>query len=135
MLIQTGTLSSVTGAAFGSGVSTSPIYLAGIDWNTSDCYLWASIEGDSGRTGGSVAVFWKGSYQKSGVTYAMENNVFLIKSGTSVSGTLLNGSYLKKFSPVMPFIQIEAVLSKSGSTQHGSGTTNTQLVRWALIAA
>jgi len=132
-VLAIGTLSSVTGASFGSGVSSSPIALF-MERNLSDAYLWASIEGDTGRTGGSICIFWKGCYSKSGVTYASPNNEFLIKGGTSVAGAFGNGSYLVKFQPGMPFIRIEAIVSKSGSTQHGTGTTNTVNVKWGISA-
>jgi len=133
MLIEVGTLSGITGATPGSGVSSAIVNLINAKRDISEAYFFASVEGDSGRTGGSVAVYWKGCYTRTGVTYAMEDDVFLVKSGTSVSGPQSNGAYLKKFNPVMPFIKLEASVSKSGSTQHGTGTTNTFSVRWALI--
>lgn len=134
MKIQsTGTLSGITGAVWGSGVSSTPIAL-NMRRDMTDLYAWISIEGDLGRTGGSVCVFIKGCYSKGGVTYASENNVFLVKSGTSVSGPHSNGSYLAKFQCVMPYIKIEALASKSGSTQHGSGTTTNCSVKYAICA-
>ena len=132
-VLATGTLSSVTGASFGSGVSTSPIDMH-MSRNLSDTYLWASIEGDTGRSDTSLCVFWKGCYTKSGVTYASPNNEFLIKGGTSVAGAFGNGTYLVKFQPGMPFIKLEAIASTAGSTQHGTGVTNTANVKWAIGA-
>lgn len=130
-VFETGSLASVTGAVFGSGVSSPPIAIGSILNRISDAYAWIRITGDFGRTGGSVTVFWKGAYEKDG-TYTKVEDEWLVKSGTSVSGDIGNGSYLVKFQPGMPFVKLEAVCSKSGSTQHGSGTTNTSGVSWAI---
>ena len=133
MVLINGVLSSVTGGLFISGVSTPPIDLSKDKLDLSNACAWISVEGDLGRSGGSVAVFWLGCYAKGGVTFAMQNTgQYFVKSGTSVSGQFANGSYLKKFLPGMPFIRLGAVASKSGSTQHGSSTTNTCSVKWAV---
>ncbi len=129
-ILETGTLSSVTGAVIGSGVSSVPIDLS-IGRSYSKLGIWLSIEGDLGRTGGSVAVVAKGCYSRSGATYAVETTE-LVKSGTSVSGQSGNGSYWAMKDLVAPFMRLEAVVSKSGSTQHGSGTTNACKVRYAV---
>jgi len=131
-LLQTGTLSSVTGAVVGSGVSSPAIDLS-MPRPDPSLGIWLSIEGDTGRTGGSVAVVAKGCYRKSGVTYAIESTE-LIKSGTSVSGESSNGSYLIMKDLVSPFMKLEAVASKAGVTNHGTGVTNACNVRYAVCA-
>ncbi len=131
--LSTGTLSSVTGAELVSGVSSPPIDIS--NRNNNNLSAWFSIEGDTGRTGGSIAVFWKGCYAKSAATYAMSvTGQYFIKSGTSVTGEFVNGTYLKNIETSMPFIRIAAVASASGSTQHGTGTTNSTAVKYAIAA-
>jgi len=129
-ILETGTLSNVTGAVFGSGVSTAPIELSR-DNLSPTLGFWFSIAGDTGRTGGSIAVVAKGCYQKGGTTYAVESTE-LVKSGTSVSGKSANGSYWVMKDIVAPWMRLEAVASKSGSTQHGTGTTYSCVVRYAI---
>jgi len=133
-ILKTGTLSGVTGATFTSAVSSATIALTKDDVNVDNAYAWVSIEGDTGRTGGSVAVFWKGCYQRTGVTYAMPaTGQYFVKSGTSVTGQLANGTYMRQFVLGMPYFKVCAVASASGSTQHGTGTTNSIIVRYAIV--
>ncbi len=132
-VLELGTLSSVSGAILSSTVSSVPIALTRDDLNSSNAFMWLSIEGDTGRTGGSVAVFWKGCYAKSGATYAMPTTgQYFVKSGTSISGQLSDGSYLKAFDVGMPFVRVCAVASKAGSTMQGTSATNTTSVKWVL---
>ena len=129
-ILSTGTLSSVTGAVIGSGVSSAPIDLT--IGPILPLGIWISIQGDLGRTGGSVAVIAKGCYIKSGVTFAGESTN-IVKSGTSKSGICSNGSYFVMKNIVASFMKLEAVASKAGVTNHGSSTTNTCSVKWALM--
>lgn len=129
-LLATGILSNVSGGYYYSGVSSPVIDASQRESNTLSA--WLSIEGDLGRTGGSVAVFVKGAYQKSGVTYALPENSFLVKGGSSISNE--NGCYLCNFTTDAPFIRLGATASGSGSTIHGSATTNNAQVRYAVCA-
>ena len=131
-ILESGILSNVTGAALGSGVSSAPIDLS-LDRPSDYIGVWLSIEGDLGRTGGSVGVVAKGCYQKSGTTFTSDTTgQYLIKSGTSVSGFFGNGSKTKYFAFPFPWMRLEAFASKAGVTNHGSGTTNSCVCRYAV---
>jgi len=134
-VLETGTLSSVTGGIISSAVSSAAISISQDNLITDTAMLWLSIEGDTGRTGGSVCVFWKGHYERTGTSYATLADPYLLKSGTSVGGNVANGTYLRTITPGMPYIRIGALASKSGSTQHGTSATNTTSVKWALAIA
>ena len=137
-VLASGTLTGVTGAAWASGVSTPPIDLS-ISREYSQAGIWLSVEGDLGRTGGSIAVIWKASYSK-GVTYTCpvvlsaitDVGQFLIKSGTSKTGFFGDGGYTRNLVIPFPFIRLQAVASKAGVTNHGTGTTNSCIIRWAV---
>lgn len=140
-ILKTGTLSGITTAAFGSGVSTPPIDISNLGGVQRTVGCWLSIEGDLGRTGSSLSVCWKGAPQKGGVTYtsflrrdlsSVTGNM-LVNSGTSKTGVLSDGSYLKSFTPIMPFIKLEAFASKEAGG-YGAGVTNNISVRYAICA-
>lgn len=130
-VLSIGTLSTVTTAAYGSGVSTPPIDLSRIDW-PNNLGIWLSLEGDLGRTGASVSVIARSSYSKAGVTwpiYSAKTGVtepYLIKSGTSKTGFEGNGAYLVSLPAIMPFLKLEAIASG------GAGTTNNMKVMYAV---
>ena len=131
-ILETGILSGVTGSALGSGVSTTPIDLS-MGREYAQLGIWLSIEGDTGRTGGSVAVIAKGSYSKSGVTYTSETTgQYLVKSGTSVTGFFSDGSYLRHLTWPFPWLKLEGFASKAGVTNHGSSVTNSCVIRWCV---
>ncbi|MBW8001756.1 MAG: hypothetical protein FVQ80_07000 [Planctomycetes bacterium] len=132
-VLSFGTLSDVTGGALVSGVSTSPINIS--NRQTPNLGIWVSVEGDTGRTGGSVAVFTRYHYQKSGSSYALSATpAFIVKSGTSISGDVSTGMYYREVISSAPWMKVAAVSSKSGSTQHGSGVSTTLAVKWAVLA-
>ena len=131
-ILETGTLAGATGGALVDAICSEPIAISSDDLRLDNAMLWASIEGDTGRTGGSVTVFWKGHYERAGTSYATLANPEILKSGTSTGGGMSNGTYLRTFTPGMPFIQVGATVSKAGSTMQGSSTTNTTQIKWAL---
>jgi len=138
-ILESGTLSGITGSAWGSGVSSPPINLTN-EREYGNVGIWASVQGDAGRTGGSVAVICRGSYSKSSVTYAVSNipsdqnefGAYALKAGTSVSGFTGDGTALRRISFPFPWLRLEGIVAKSGSTQHGSSTTNSLTVKWAV---
>ena len=134
-ILEQGTLAGVTGGTILSAVSSSPIAIHQDNLLLNNAMLWASVEGDTGRTGGSVAVFWKGSPERAGTSYATTANPEILKSGTSIGGGTSNGIYLRTFTPGMPFIRLGALVSAAGSTQHGSAATNTTSVKWAVAVS
>ena len=134
-ILQQGVLSNVTGGTILSTVSSSSIAIHQDNLLLNNAMLWASIEGDTGRTGGSVAVFWKGHYERAGTSYATLANPEILKSGTSTGGGASNGTYLRAFTPGMPFIRLGALVSAAGSTQHGSAATSSTLIKWALAVS
>lgn len=134
-ILNTGVLTGVTGAAIASGTSSAPIDISFRKEPTFGC--WLSVEGDTGRTGGSVAVYLMGNYSRSGGTWAIKTAtpMYLVKSGTSITGPASNGCYIRPVTQFhFPFIKVAAVASKSGSTQHGTGTTNALQVRYAIVS-
>ena len=148
-VLATGTMTGVTGqAAIGDfcSVHTESIDLS-MDKVSSMVGIWASVEGDLGRTGGSVTVIWEGCYTKSGVTYAclddtnfttyaqdMPSYPFAVKGGTSKAGFHSNGSYRRTVEAPFPWMRLGAMASKAGVTNHGTGTTNSCIIRWAIVA-
>ena len=145
-VLSTGILTGVTGAVFASGVSSPPIDMSQSGRNT-PAGIWVSIEGDTGRTGGSVAVFWKASYQKSGVSYGCldptnvtvyvkdtSNYQYVVKSGTSKTGFFGNGCYTRVFDIPFPWLRLQAVASKAGVTNHGSSVTNSCVIKYAVCS-
>jgi hypothetical protein len=124
--------SGVTGLTFGSGTSTPPIDLTGIS-SADRIGVWLSVEGDFGKSGCSVAVIWKGSYNRSGATYTAflrgdQSGVtgnYLIKSSRTTGGFFANGSFLKVIRPCMPWIRLEAI-------QKRAGTTNAGIIKYAV---
>lgn len=126
--------SGVTGLTFGSGTSTPPIDLTNLT-PADRLGIWLSIEGDFGKSGCSVAAIWKGSYCRSGATYAAflrgdQSGItgnYLIKSARTTGGFFSNGSYIKVIKPCMPWIKLEAI-------QKRAGTTNAGIIKWAICA-
>jgi len=141
-VLATGTITGVTGAIFSAGVSSAPIDLS-MERNYETVGVWASIQGDLGRTGGSIALYWAGSHQKSGSTFASPsedsvtslNGKYIVKSGTSISGHLANGSYVRNLTIPFPWLRLQAVASKAGVTNHGSGTTSDLTIKWAVCVS
>ena len=126
--------SGVTGQTFGSGTSTPPIDLSAVGSNDR-VGVWLSVEGDFGVSGASVAAIWKGSYSRSGATYTAflrgnqsgSTGNYLIKSAKTTGGFFANGSYMKVIEPCMPWIKIEAI-------QKRAGTTNAGIIKYAVCA-
>ena len=124
--------SGVTGLTFGSGTSTPPIDLTNIG-SSERIGIWLSVEGDFGVSGASVAAIWKGSYTRSGATYTAflrgdqsgSTGNYLIKAAKTTGGFFANGSYMKTIQPCMPWIKIEAI-------QKRAGTTNAGIIKWAV---
>ena len=134
-VMQTGTLSGITGGTLLSAVSSPPIALSQDNLRTDNAMMWMSVEGDTGRTGGSVGVFWKGHFSRSGASFATIASPFIIRGGTSISGGTSNGLYLRALSPGVPFIRIAALATGAGSTQHGTSATSAISVKWALAVS
>ena len=128
-----GTLSNVTGTSWGSGTSTPPIDLSRIVGSPEAC-IWLSVEGDLGRSATSISLMMKGSPSRAGSTYTafLRENLshvtgsMLVKSGTSKTGQFGDGSYLKRFTPSMPFGKLEAI-------HDGAGTTNNLSIKYAIV--
>lgn len=145
-VLALGTITGVTGGTFASGVSSPPIDISA-ERRSAPVGIWCSIEGDLGRTGGSVAVFWKASPSRSGTSYACldptnvtvyvkdtTNYQYVVKSGTSKTGFFENGCYTRVLECPFPWIRLQAVASKAGATNHGSATTNTCTVKYGVCA-
>ena len=132
-VLSFGTLSDVTGGTLLSGVSSVPINCS--NRQNSNLGIWVSVEGDTGRTGGSVAVFTRCHYQKSGASYALSATpAYIVQSGTSTSGDVSAGTYYREVLLSAPWMKVGAVASKAGVTNHGTGTTNTTSVKWAVVS-
>ena len=116
-ILQSGSLSGVTGLAWGSGVSTPPIDISN-ERNIGSVDVWLQLTGDMGHSNSSASVIWKASYQKGGTYVSGSTGQYLVKSGTSKTGFLSNGSYLKSILTTMPFLRIEARVSKAGTTNN-----------------
>lgn len=133
-ILETGTLSNVTLAAYGSGVSTPPIDLTAIN-HPNNIAISLSLEGDLGRTGSSVSVIARHCHSRAGVTWPVFAGVLtsgvtkalLVNSGTSKTGFLGDGSYIVSMPALMPWLRLEAI---SG----GAGVTNNMSVRYAVAA-
>lgn len=134
-VLQSGTLSDVTGGALISAVSSTPIVISQDNLKLENAMMWLSVEGDTGRTGGSVAVFWKGHYERTGASYTTLADPEILKSGTSIGGGVSSGTYLRAFTLAMPCVRVCAMASGAGSTQHGTSATNTTSVKWALAVS
>ena len=131
-ILKSGTITGVTGAIFSSGVSTAIIDINGRNRGDGKLQVLAKISGDLGRTGGSVALFWKTGVSRAG-EYMAPENPYILKSGTSKGGFFSNGSYVTTITCYSDIMRLQAVASKAGSTQHGSATTNSCIVDWSIL--
>ena len=132
-VLKTGTLGSavsgsgVTGVSFGNGTATPPIDLSAMG-SQNRVGVWLSLEGSLGNSGGSLSAIWKGSPSRSGDTYtAFLRGDYLVKDARTTGGFFANGSYLKVLEPCMPWIKLEAIVSRAG-------TTNAAILRWGVVA-
>lgn len=143
-ILNSGFLSSVTGAEWTNGVSTVPIDISKRNRSDGSLTIWSRVTGDTGRTGGSVALFWKAGTSKQHSYYGVSNvgtdtthaySPWLIKNGTTVSGVLNDGVYLKNIICHAPWLRLQATASGAGSTQHGTAATNTVGVAYCIMGS